>query len=460
MRQARARPLTAVRLVSAAIGIGVIWLTVLAFTTANPVDLAVALLVVLAEVLAVAVLAGPLLSVIAALAAVVLVNWYLVPPYGTFAIASTENVVALIVFTLVAVVAATLMEVGGRARARADVAARQTELLSDVVMVDDTDDAAHALDRVRSGLGLDYLELCGTREGAAPVVLAVSGEPTVKPLLDIPVPVGYRLTGRGNELLAADPDFLASLGNAAVRAYEAEQMQAEAQRAEDLAAIDRARTALLASVGHDLRTPLASLRVSVDALSSPNTSLSADDRRTLLATLQASTDRLDDLITNLLDMSRLQAGAVMVQLVPTDLAAVLDSVELLFATERLTVDVPRVLPPVLADPALLERVLANLVSNSLRYAPPSTQVEAGAAVEGDHVVVSVGDRGPGIAPEDLDAVFTPFHRVGAQPDGGSGLGLAIVRGFVEAMGMTVALDARDGGGTVANVTIRTAMGPS
>lgn len=453
MAAARRRSLTPARLASAAAGVLVIWLTVLAFTVANPVDLSVALLVVLAEVLLVAVLAGPVLSVVAALASVVLVNWYLVPPYGTFEVASPDNVVALVVFTLVAVVAATLMEVGARARTRAAESERQTELLADVVTVSDEDDTARALERVRTGLGLDYLELRAMGAGRVDVLLASAGTASGRPSLDIDLPEGYRLVGQGNELLAPDPDFLVSLGSAAVRAYESEQLQAETARADELAAIDRARTALLASVGHDLRTPLASLRIGVEGLQSP--ALGEDDRRTLLATLAASTDRLDDLISNLLDMSRLQAGAIPVHLQPTELADVVDSVELAFTNPRLAIDLPRNLPQVAADAALLERILVNLTSNALRYSPEGQPVRISATALADAVDLQVTDSGPGIAAADAESVFAPFHRVGAQPDGGSGLGLAIVRGFAEAMGMGISLEERPGGGLVARLTMRT-----
>lgn len=447
------RPLTATRLLSALVGIGVIWVTVLAFTTGNPADLTVALLVALAEVLAIAVLAGPVLSVVAALAAVVLVNWYLVPPYGTFQIASTENVVALVVFTLVAVVAASLMDLGTRARSRASAAAERSGLLEDVLATTEGDDAPRALERMRAGLGLDYLELRRRDTGDAGVALASAGVPTGRVSVDVDVPEGYVLRGHGNELMAPDPDFLVSLGSAAVLAYERDQLRVETERADELAAIDRSRTALLASVGHDLRTPLASLKVSVDALRAPGPGLTDDDRRVLVATLAASTDRLDELITNLLDMSRLEAGAVVAHPSATDLSDVIDRVELAVASDRLVVDLPRALPAVSADPMLLERVAWNLVSNALRYSPVDAAVEVTASVGDGIVDLCVSDRGPGIPIDGADDVFMPFRSVGARADGGTGLGLAIVRGFAEAMGMQVQLLPRDGGGLSAHVSM-------
>jgi K+-sensing histidine kinase KdpD len=444
----------AVRIASAVIGLAAVWLTVLAFTRVNPVDLTVALLVVLAEVLAVAVLSGPVLAVVVALAAVVIINWYLVPPFGTFEIASADNVVALIVFTLVAAVAATLVEFGARARSAARESTRQAELLGDVVVSSDGDDAGSALERVRQGLNLDQVELIGhVAHGPARVLATAGRSDGGEVVLDVSLADGYRLVGRGAELFAPDPDFLTSLGSAAVRAFESDRLQEESLRADELEAIDRARTALLASVGHDLRTPLAGLLVSIETLRSLDGSLPTADREALMETIELSAERLDELITNLLDMSRLQAGAVLAHPEPTDVVDVVDRVLLQVPDPRLRPHVGAELPAVRVDPALLERMLANLVSNALRYSPSDTDVLVVARSDGSSVVLEVQDRGPGIPAAHADAVFEPFHRVGAQPDGGSGLGLAIVRGFADAMDVGVELDSEPGGGLTARLVI-------
>lgn len=442
----------AIRLASAVVGLAVVWLTVLAFARANPIDLTVALLVVLTEVLVVAVLSGPVLAVVVALLSVVLINWYLVPPFGTFAIASADNVVALIVFALVAAVASTLVEFGSRARAGARESSRRAELLGEVVATSEGDDVMTALDRVRQGLNLDYVELVGG--GTPPRVLAAAGRSAFSDVVvDVPLPDGYRMVGRGPAIFAPDPDFLRSLGAAAVRAYEGDRLQVERIRADQLEAIDRQRTALLASVGHDLRTPLAGLRVSIETLRSLDASLPPQDRDSLMQTIESSVERLDELITNLLDMSRLQAGAVLTHLEPTDVADVVDQVLVAQPDGRIQVHVDPDLPACHADPALLERMLANLVSNALRYSPPTSPVQVVAHFDAASVIVEVKDEGPGIPVERLDDVFQPFHRIGAQPDGGSGLGLAIVRGFADATGIGVELDNEPSGGLTARLTI-------
>ncbi len=328
----------AVRFAAAVIGTAIVWLTVLAFNRVNPVDLTVALLVVLAEVLVVAVLSGPVLAVLVALVAAVLVNWYLVPPYGTFAIDSADNVAALIVFTLVAAVAATLVEVGGRARERARESTRQAELLGDIVVGTEGENAATALERVREGLGLEQVELIGRAGEQEERVLASSGRISAAPVvLDVGLADGYRMVGRGPELFAPDPDFLTSLGSAAVRAFESQRLQEESLRADELEAVDRARTALLASVGHDLRTPLTGLRVSIETLQALDASLEPDDRAALMDTIESSVERLDELITNLLDMSRLQAGALIAHPEATNVVDVIDQVAVSLADDRVHV---------------------------------------------------------------------------------------------------------------------------
>ncbi|MEI6363978.1 MAG: ATP-binding protein [Actinomycetes bacterium] len=444
--------LQAARFSSAIVGTAVVWLTVLAFARANPVDLTVALLVVLAEVLAVAVLSGPVLAVLVALAAGVLVNWYLVPPFGTFAIDSADNVVALVVFTLVAVVAATLVELGARARSRARESTRQAELLGDIVVPSEGENAAKALERVREGLHLDQVELIGHSGGEPSRALASTGPASATPVvLDVALPDGYRMIGRGAEMFAPDPDFLTSLGSAAVRAFESQRLHEESLRADELEAIDRARTALLASVGHDLRTPLAGLRVSIETLRALDSSLDQVDRVALMETIELSAERLDELITNLLDMSRLQAGALIAHPEPTDVSDVIDRVVIALPDDRLEVHVGADLPSVKADPALLERMVANLVSNALRYSPPGSAVVIVAHREAASVQVNVIDRGPGIPDQHAAEVFEPFHRVGAQPDGGTGLGLAIVKGFGDAMGISVRLTTGPNGGLTASL---------
>ena len=439
-REAGARR-TGVRIGAFVGGVALIWAGVALLATTRPVDLTAVLLVMLAVVVALALLTGPVLGVVASLAAVVLVNWYLVPPYGTFEVASAENVVSLVVFPLVAGASAILMEIGARARARAAAANERAALVARV-----SESPGGSLEELRTALDLDALSLQREDRVVAATGDAVAGRGVV---VDVAGPGGYRLVGSGVARIAEDPAYLSSLATAAVRSYESGRLVDEARRADELAAVDQARSALLASVGHDLRTPLSSLRLAVDTLRSPDVALDAGERRELLDTVAVSTSRLDELIANLLDLSRLEAGTLLVRSEPTALDGVVASA--VVAREPGTVDV-RVaddLPLVLVDPVLLERVLENLVSNAVRHggAGRLRPVEVSASPRSGAVVVDVVDHGPGLG--------------GAAPggaDGGSGTGLEIVRGFCASMGLRLELLETYGGGLTARISLPVARG--
>jgi two-component system sensor histidine kinase KdpD len=222
----------------------------------------------------------------------------------------------------------------------------------------------------------------------------------------------------------------------------------QAAQAEALAAGNRMRTALLAAVSHDLRTPLASIKAGITSLRQDEVSWSAADEAELLATIEEETDRLGSLIGNLLDMSRLQTGALQPFVTP----AAIDEVALLALRSvpgghTVRVDLPEGLPLVRTDPGLLERALANLLSNAVRYSTGERPAEISAEAVGDGVVVSVIDHGPGVRPADRERIFEPFQRLGDQDStSGVGLGLAVARGFVEAVGGRIDTAATAGGG--------------
>src|SRR5262249_39400932 len=220
-------------------------------------------------------------------------------------------------------------------------------------------------------------------------------------------------------------------------ALEQQRLSAEAEAARPIAEADRMRTALLAAVSHDLRTPLASAKAAVTSLRSPDIRWTDEDRDELLATADESLDRLTHLVDNLLDMSRLQAGALAIFPRPAGLeeivARALD--DLGPSGRQVIVDIPVSLPEVRVDPAILERVIVNLTTNAVRYSPADQPPLLTASALGERVELRVADRAPGIPEPERDRVFVPFQRLGDTDNTtGAGLPLAPSRGLTEGMG--------------------------
>ena len=234
-----------------------------------------------------------------------------------------------------------------------------------------------------------------------------------------------------------------------------------AEAARRIAEADRMRTALLAAVSHDLRSPLAAAKAAVSCLRSHHAELTAEDHDELLAAADESLDRLTHLAASLLDVSRLQAGSRPVFHRPADLGEIIASSLGDFGplVRAVTVNVPCDLPHVMADPAIMERVIVNLVGNALRYAPAGSPLRLTASARGDQVELRVIDCGPGIPEADRDRAFMPFQRLGdTSKTTGVGLGLAVSRGLTEAMGGAVEPEETPGGGLTMVVSLPAAPG--
>jgi K+-sensing histidine kinase KdpD len=221
-----------------------------------------------------------------------------------------------------------------------------------------------------------------------------------------------------------------------------------------LADVDSQRTALLAAVGHDLRTPLATIKASVSTLRQTDVEWSEDERRELLETIEDGVDRLGAVVANLLDASRLEAGALSVQPHPVSVDEVVAGAALAVpdAAGSLTLEVPDDLPLVLADAGLLERVLVNLLDNAVRHGgrgPVEVRAFAGAEV----VKLEIADHGPGVGAGERERLFEPFARLDDGRSTGVGLGLTVARGFVEAMGGAMVADQTDGGGLTMRIRL-------
>ena len=402
-----------------------------------------------------------------------LVNYWFIEPQYTFRIQDRNSVLAVVVFLLVAVLVSAVVDLASRRTREAAIATAEAETLSTVagsVLRGDT--ALDAIfDRFREAFGITSIALLESdSEGGWSTLVSAGPEPPTGPSdgdLEVLVGQRYALVGRG---LPAAPHqrrvFVGFAAQAAV-AIEQQRLVTEAAVVVELEAADRLRTALLAALGHDLRTPLAAAKASVDSLRDYRVPWTEEQRADLLETADSSLDRLARLVDNLLDLSRLQAGVMPVLDEVVDLGEVIalaltevDSLpigRLAGPADDIAVKLPADLPDVQADTALLERVIANLLANAVRHSPPDKPPWLVAASRGETVELQVVDRGPGIALPDRDRVFAPFQRLGDTDNtSGVGLGLALSRGLAEAMGASISLEDTPGGGLTAVLLLRRA----
>jgi two-component system sensor histidine kinase KdpD len=446
--------------------------TVVLASTRSSLNLTSDMLVYLMAVIAVAVTGGFVPALLEAIAASLLLNYYFTPPVHQWTIAETNNALALGVFVAVGLVVSWIVDLAARRTKQAARANAESELLvttaGSILRGQGALDAL--LERAREAFGMRSASLleCQQPSGAGPArgpaadwaVIASSGDgPVRRPDdadVDVPITDTLTLALAGRPLPAGDRRVLGAFADYAGVALEQQRLAAEAEAAKPIAAADRMRTALLAAVSHDLRTPLASAKAAITSLRSPDVRWNAADTAELLATADESLDRLTHLVENLLDMSRLQAGALSLFPRPVGLdeivARALDDLDPL--GRDITVEIPESVPAVLADPAILERVVVNLIENALRYSPAGKPPLLTASALGDRVELRVTDRGPGIPEQDRERMFVPFQRLGDTDNTtGVGLGLALSRGLTEAMGGTLTAEDTPGGGLTMTVSL-------
>jgi two-component system, OmpR family, sensor histidine kinase KdpD len=422
-------------------------------------DLGDDLLIYLVAVVAVAVVGGFWPAVLAAVTASLLVNWYFTPPVHTLTIADGKSLLALLLFVTVAVTVSSVVHL---AALRARQAARSTEEAQDLLALAQTvlggeDTPAAVLRHLTASRGgrAELLE----RSGDQWVRVAISGdcEPAAPGLqAAVRADLVLEMAGQARPLTSRLLDGVAAQLAAAL---DRDRLRTQAAQAEALAEGNRMRTALLAAVSHDLRTPLASIKASVSTLRQTDVEWTEADEAALLATIEKSADRLDALIGNLLDMSRLTTGSLQPFLRATAIDEVAPvALRGLDGGSDLHLAVPEGLPLVLTDPGLLERVLANLFANALAYSPAGRHPALHASHDDGSVLLEIIDHGRGV-PDDLkERMFEAFQRLdtrGADPSGGAGvgLGLAVVRGFLDTMGGSVQAADTPGGGLTMRVLL-------
>jgi two-component system sensor histidine kinase KdpD len=396
---------------------------------------------------------------VAAISGFLLVNWYFTPPLYTFTIGEGENILALAVFLATAAIVSGFVSLaarraaeGARARAEAEALARLagtstvSALLEGLCRVLGLDGAA-VLHRLDGGWRIEAAS--GNRVPESPEASNATSELDAEHVLAL----------AGGPIRSEDQRVLDAFAKELAASVHLGELEAEAQAAGGLSAANELRAALLAAVSHDLRTPISAVKASVTSLLQRDVDWTPEARQEFLETIDEETDRLNALVGNLLDMSRLQVGALEISAVPVGLDEVLPAaLHSLGAPDgSVQLDVPETLPRVLADRGLLERALANVISNAVRFSPAGSPPRITAGVVDALVDVRVVDRGPGIPHSERDRLFKPFQRLGdAGQSEGVGLGLAVAKGFIEAMGGEIEADDTPGGGLTITARLRAA----
>ncbi|MFH9237238.1 DUF4118 domain-containing protein [Streptomyces anulatus] len=436
-------------------------LALLLSTVVPDLGLANDMLLFLTATVAAALLGGMLPALASAAFGSLLLNYYFTPPLGRFTIADPKNIVAIVIFVGVAVSVASVVDLAARRTHQAARLRAESEILSflagSILRGENSLDAL--LERLRETFAMDSVALLERQAEVEPWICtaAVGARPVERPEdadVDIPVGENLALVLSGRALPAEDRRVLGAFAAQAAVALDRQRLVDQAEEARKLAEGDRFRTALLAAVSHDLRTPLAGIKASVTSLRSQDVAWSETDREALLEGIEDGADRLSALIGNLLDMSRLNTGTVVPLIRETDLDEVVPMALGGVPDGSVELDIPETLPMVAVDRGLLERIVANIVENAVKYSPEGRPVIVSASTLRDRVELRVVDRGPGVPDKAKEHIFEPFQRLGDAPRGaGVGLGLAVARGFTEAIRATLTAEDTPGGGLTMVLTL-------
>lgn len=436
----------------------------LLFATANEETITSDVLSYQLLVVVVALIGGIWPALFAAVLSGLTLDFLFIHPRFTVTIDNPLHALALVLYVVIAILVSWIVDQAARRTRRARRAAAESELLATVSgSVLRGESAVPALvSRTREAFGVSGARLLAG-DGSTQQVLATDGEP-VRDGRAVVVPVGTDAAGgpratlelHGGDVGGPERRLLDVITAQLAAALEHSELTQTARTADALAATDQVRTALLSAVSHYLRRPLAAAIAAVGGLRSAGPSLSAADRDELVATADESLAALAALVTDLLDVSRVQAGVLAVSLTAVDLAgAVLEALdELGIGPDVVELALDPAVPAVRADPVLLQRVIVNVLANARRYAPPGTRVRIASSRLGSTVELRIVDHGPGVSADRQDDIFAPFQRLGDTDNTtGLGLGLALSKGFTEGMGGTLTPETTPGGGLTMVVSL-------
>jgi len=428
-------------------------------TSDLPLDIPIFLL----ATIVVAAIGGVIPAVVAAVVSSLLLNWYFIPPIGTLSISNSQSAVAVGVFIVAGVLVALIVHLNARRAAQAQAAQRESEALAELSqsLLGSTEQLPLLLRSAVDMFGAQAAAIVTKSPLEKPQVADVVGD------FDLSAPTSHATINDTHELMvqppvvqAAQRRLFTAFAAHAGAILQRQELRRSAVSATQLARDNAAKTALLSAVSHDLRTPLAGIKAAIGSLRSTQVTWSPQDEEELKEAIEVSADRLEALIGNLLDMSRLQAGALVAHPRPTDLGEVVPAALALLADpSRATWEIDPDARMVEADAGLLDRVLGNIVDNALRYQPSEAPILVRASRVTDRVEIRVTDNGVGTPPDEQERIFEPFQRRGdTSSTGGVGLGLAVARGLTEAMGGRVTAEPTPGGGLTLVVALPTRPG--
>ena len=416
-------------------------------------------------------------GVFAALLAFLATNFLFVQPLYTFAVASVQDVVALVIFLILATLTSQLM---ARLRAEAEDARQSQRITATLYLLSQTINRQNQLPallrevcaQLSAVSGLEDCTVILGKSGGPGAVTAFSGEllsddPHDQSLIRQQLHIGQRNVGaillrRGvdRQITPEEKQLLAAFAEQVQVAVERARLQDEATEAQVLRRTDALRTALLSAVAHDLRTPLASIKAAGGSLLSKRIQWQSAERDDFLQAIIGEADHIDRLVHNLLDMARIEAGRLAPHKEPRRvdelISAVLERLAPRLEGREIIQHVAPGVPMLMLDEVEIDEAFTNLLENALKYTPNDSPIEINVRQEDGFVVVEIEDRGPGVPAQDLPLLFDRFYRVQASNNKaiqGTGLGLAIVKGIIEAHGGHVGATNREGGGAVFSFTL-------
>lgn len=396
-------------------------------------------------------------GIISALFAPLLANWYLIPPYHTFRINDGENILELVVFVSATTIVSAFVSLASRRSTEADRAWREASTLAALNESSAADPLDGIIELLSKTFDLSGVSVLKSENDKIETVASIgSSAPTTAQAADFTSEIapGVSLAINGPALTANDHRLLTAFMGQLSNALEQRELRHIAMEANALAKADELRTAILRAVSHDLRSPLASIKASVSSLRQPDIDWPDDVREDFLAAIEGDTDRLTGIITNLLDLSRIEAGVLRPVLRKVSLEEILPTAVQGLNSQRITIDVPRDLSDMDSDPALLERVLANLMGNALTWSPADKPIIVRAHERDNFIQIHIIDYGIGIPQNQRATVLQPFHRLSdSTSSGGLGLGLAIADRLIASMNGRLELRDTPGGGLTAVVIV-------